>query len=293
MEVKEIIAKNMLVKSKLPDADYVVNPYTGCEFGCSYCYASFMSKFVNQPISNWGNYVYAKVNAIEVFKKDLEKMKSSERNSSILFSSVTDCYQGIEAKYKLTRGMLQLLADFEYPGEVGILTKSSMITRDIDIIRRLKNPDIGMTITTSDDKLSRFLEAHATASSARIATLKKLHDEGITPYAFIGPLLPHFRYKPELLDDLFAKLKNAGVNSIYVEHINLSNYIKVRLFDAINDEPEEVKKVYMNAESDEHRKALDEIVSRLVDKHGLTLREGEVLYHNREKGGWKDSWPTK
>jgi DNA repair photolyase len=104
--VKEIEAKTVLVRSKLPDADYVVNPYTGCEFGCQYCYASFTGRFVNEPVANWGNYVYAKVNAVPLFEVELQRMRRAGRAPSLLLSSVTDPYQGAEKKYRLTRGIL-------------------------------------------------------------------------------------------------------------------------------------------------------------------------------------------
>lgn len=292
MRIREIRAKSIITKSRLPDVDYAVNPYIGCEFGCLYCYASFMCRLVKEPVSEWGRYVYVKVNAVELFEKELAAMPASERNSSMFFSSVTDCYQGAEAKYRLTRGMLEVLARERYPGEVGILTKSSLVLRDIDTIKRLQNSEVGMTVTTTEDSLSRFLEVGATLSSARISTLKKLHEAGIRTYAFVGPLLPHFRYKPELLDDLFAKLAEAGVGSIYVEHINLKSYIKDRLFDMLKNEPQQVRDAYAHAESEEHRRALDGIVSSLAKKHGLELREGEVLYHNRKPGGWASSWPS-
>src|SRR5205809_177019 len=109
MKVVEIEAKSILVRSKLPDAEYVVNPYTGCVFGCHYCYASFAGRFVGEPIGNWGNYVYAKINAIPLFEVELARLRRAGRAPSILLSSVTDAYQGAEKKYRLTRGILDAL----------------------------------------------------------------------------------------------------------------------------------------------------------------------------------------
>ncbi len=279
MEIKEIKAKNIIVKSKLPDADYVVNPYTGCEFGCIYCYASFMGRFVNERIDNWGNYVYVKINAVELFNKEIDKIP--DKDTTILLSSVTDPYQGIESKYGLTRGILDIVARKQYEGNIGILTKSSMVTRDVDVLKKIPNADIGMTITTTDDELGRFLELRATATSMRIKTLSELNKAGLRTYAFVGPLLPHFRYKPELLDNLFASLVEAGVNQVYIEHINLSPYIKKRMFESLEGN-KELQEVYADASTDRHRNALDKIVKEQLHKHGLGLRLNDVLYHHKE-----------
>jgi DNA repair photolyase len=239
-----------------------------------------MSKFVNEPIENWGNYVYVKRNAVELLKKDLSKLSYLERRGSILFSSVTDPYQGAEAKYRLTRGMLEVLADEGYPGEVGILTKSSMLTRDIDVMLGLKKPDVGMTITTTDDNLSRFLEVRASATSARLSALRELCNAGLKPYAFVGPLLPHFRYAPELLDDLFMQLADAGVRDVYVEHINLKPYIRARLWEQLKGASPAMQAAYKeDAPTDAHRKELDKMVAEALKRHGLSLRLHEVLYH--------------
>jgi DNA repair photolyase len=279
IRIKEIEAKHVLIKSNLPDSDYVVNPYTGCEFGCAYCYASFMGRFVNEPIENWGNYVYVKKNAVEAFRKDLAHLSPKQRQSSIFLSSVTDPYQGAEAKYKLTRGVLEVLAEEAYPGEVGILTKSSMVLRDIDVFHRIINPDIGMTITTTDDGLGRFLEVRASATSMRLDALKRLGEEGFDTYAFVGPLLPHFRYEPELLDRLFGSLVDAGVKQVYVEHINMKAYIRQRLMKTLEHAKPEVREVYMSADTEPHRREIDRIVTGLLKKHGLRLRLKEVIYH--------------
>src|SRR5438093_11006430 len=96
MKVVEIEAKSILVRSKLPDVEYVVNPYTGCVFGCHYCYASFAGRFVGQPIGNWGSYVDAKINAVPLFEVELARVRRAGRAPSIRISSATGAYQGAE-----------------------------------------------------------------------------------------------------------------------------------------------------------------------------------------------------
>lgn len=285
MRIAEITATTLLVKSKLPDADYVVNPYTGCHFGCAYCYASFMGRFVNEPIENWGNYLYVKTNAVEVFDRELRQWPPERRCSSIFLSSVTDPYQGAEKRYRLTRGILEVLVREQYPGMVSILTKSPLVLRDVELLRSLPNLEVGMTVTTTDDKVSRWLEVRAPAASRRLRTLKELSLQGISTYAFVGPLLPHFRYQRELLEELFARIADAGVRSLYVEHMNLRRYIKERLWQVLRNETQEVQAVYREASSSAHRQFLDSIVAELIQKYGFTLRLGEVLYHNEGRRG--------
>jgi len=277
MKIREITAKQIIVKSRLPDADYVVNPYTGCEFGCLYCYASFMGRFVNETVDNWGKYVYVKTNAVRLFDKEIGSLPT--KNASIFLSSVTDPYQGVESKYKLTRGILEIIAKKRYNQPVEILTKSSMVLRDIDVLKQIPDITVGMTVTTTDDELSRLIEVRATSSSMRINTLKKLNEEGIHTYAFVGPLLPHFRYKPELLDKLFASLVEAGIREVYVEHINLSNYIRERLFESLNGHPD-LQEIYKDAATESHRNALDKIVKEQLNRHGLKLKLNDLIYHH-------------
>ena len=279
MRVVEAEAKSILVPSKLPDADYVINPYTGCAFGCAYCYASFMGRSVGEEISSWGEYVYVKTNAVELARNDVQSMKPEKRNATLLLSSVTDPYQGVESKYRLTRGILEVLVEAQWPGRVGILTKSPLVTRDIDVLSQLPRPEVGLTVTTTDDNISKWLEVRAPKASARLRALRELADAGLPVYAFVGPLLPHFRSRPELLDRLFAGLAEAGVAELYIEHINLKAYIRSRLQPRLDSEPQHVRDSYIEARRDDYRAALGEIVEELRRKYGLRLRLDEVLYH--------------
>lgn len=279
MTIQEFEARSIIVKSNIPDADYAVNPYIGCQFGCLYCYATFMGRFVQEARSNWGNYVYAKTNAVELARKQLSSWSPKSRKARILFSSVTDPYQGAEKRYRLTRGILQVLVDGQYPGLVSILTKSPLVLRDIDLLGQLPHVEVGLTVTTTDDGLSRFLEVRAPSASRRLSTLSELVEREIPAFAFVGPLLPHFRYQPEWLDALFGEIAGAGVTQVYVEHINLPSYVRERLWKELRSEPEEVRAMYKGARTEEHRQALSQIVDGLVAKHVLQIRLGGAMYH--------------
>lgn len=280
MEPVEIEAKTLIQKSKTPSNDYVINPYTGCVLGCAYCFASFAGRQFGRSVMEWGDYLYVKKNAVELARKELAKMSQDRRRGTMLLSSVTDPYQGHETKYRLTRGILRELQAVEYPGLVRILTKSPVVTRDIDLLTSLPRTEVGMTVTTTDDKVSRWLEVRAPLASRRLSTLAELNEAGIHTYAFVGPLLPHFATHPELLDDLFGQLVEAGVSEVFMEHINLKRYIRERMDQVLADEPEDVREAYLQARTKEHREHLDAIVAELLDKHGLRLRFEEVVHHD-------------
>ena len=281
MQVEEIVAKSVLVPSRLPAAEYEVNPYTGCAFSCSYCYASYTGKDVNEPVNNWGNYVYVKTNAVELFTKELQNWPRSRRHCSIFLSSVTDAYQGVEKKYRLTRGILEVLARENYPGPVSILTKSPLVLRDVDLLKRIPHAEVGVTVTTTDDAVSKLIEVHAPSASARLDTLKRLHARRISTYAFVGPLLPHYLYQPEKLDDLFRSIAQAGVKYLFVEHLNLSTYIKNRLIQFLKENSPGLEQMYLSSDTDHHREALEKLVLELIDRYSLSLILGKVLLHRR------------
>lgn len=276
-------------KSGIPGISWVVNPYMGCAFKCKYCYAFFVGRF-RHPDEEWGSYVDVKINAVELFEKELKnKLKKSEAGDlgEIFFSSVTDPYQGLEAKYKLTRGCLQVLVDANYIGNVSILTKSHLVTRDIDVFKKLKNIDVGVTVTSMGDPITRYLETYAPPHEERIKALEKLSQAGITTYAFIGPLLPHYVRQKDKLDKLFKTLRDTGVSYIYLEHINLRKYIKERLFAYLKrDHPELIGK-FEEASTPEYRETLDELVLGLAEKYKLKIA-GNSTIHHPEMGSWRN-----
>lgn len=288
IKIKEIQAKSILSKSGLPDCDWVINPYSGCRFGCKYCYASFVGRF-RHPGEEWGSYIDVKINAPQLLKKELErKLKGTKKKDigSIFFSSVTDPYQGLEAKYKITRKCLEVFVDIKYEGRISILTKSSLVTRDIDLFVKLKHVEVGTTVTSTGDLISKYLETYATPNENRIKALGKLHKAGITTYAFVGPLLPHFVWMESEMENLLRQLKDSGVSYIYLEHINLKNYIKERLFSFLKKDHPELLEKFNRAQSAKYRQELDILLNRLVKKVGLKVAHQKPIYH-KDKSSWK------
>jgi len=184
MKIQEIKCKSVLTKSKLPESDYCINPYLGCMHNCSYCYARFMRRFTNHP-ERWGEFVDVKVNAAEVLKK---QMARHPKRGVILIGSVTDAYQPLEIKYGITRTILQELLPYDFP--ISILTKSDLVTRDIDLLRQFKECEVGLTITTLDAKVAKSFESYAATPEKRLNALFELRRAGIRTYAFVGPILP-------------------------------------------------------------------------------------------------------
>ncbi len=188
---RQIEAKSILSKSGIDGITYCVNPYVGCSHGCVYCYASFMKRFTGHR-EPWGSFVDVKVNAPRL----LERQTRRAGAGTIILSSVTDPYQPAEARYRVTRGCLEVLAARRFP--VDVLTKSPLVLRDLDLLRTFDNLSVGVTVTTDNDAMRKVFEPGAPPVKARIEALKKLHENGISTYAFIGPVLP---MDPEILAD--------------------------------------------------------------------------------------------
>jgi DNA repair photolyase len=186
MDLTEITVKTALVKSGIPGVDFVINPYLGCAHGCRYCYAVFMSKYARQHRgAPWGSFVEAKINLPQVLRRELERKKQPSR---ALLASVCDPYQGAERRYRLTRQCLELLLEFGWG--LDILTRSPLVTRDLDLLSAAPQVSVGLSIPTDDEAVRKALEPQAPPIGARVVALQRLHEAGLKPWVFIAPLLP-------------------------------------------------------------------------------------------------------
>src|ERR1035437_4484642 len=186
MDITEVTTKTALVRSRIPGLEFVINPYTGCGHGCRYCYAVFMGKYSKQhQHALWGSFVEAKVNIVDVLRGELSKKR---KTGTAMLSSVCDPYQPAEQGYKLTQGCL--LALREHGWGVNILTRSPLVTRDIDLLKTCIGASVGFSIPTDDDSVREVLEPHAPSIPERIEALLQLHEAGIRTWVFVAPMLP-------------------------------------------------------------------------------------------------------
>jgi len=176
-----IRAKSILNKSSI--GDYCLNPYVGCSHACSYCYAQYYTRRMGYS-GAWGSYVYAKLNAVELLKRELIR----KARGIVYMSSLTDAYQPAESSFSITRGVLKLLYEEDWP--VIIQTKSNLVLRDLDIISGFSDINVGLTIITLDDELRKIMEPRAPSVKDRIYTLQRLKEAGIRTFTFIGPIIP-------------------------------------------------------------------------------------------------------
>jgi DNA repair photolyase len=213
MGIQSVQVKGILQKSKIPGANFVINPYGGCVHGCVYCYARFMKRFTNHP-EPWGTFLDVKADAARILDKQLASRRKPLREE-VFLCSVTDPYQPPERRYRQTRSILEVLLKYEIP--VSILTKSELVLRDMDLLRQFPEATVGLSFSTVDDKAARILEPRASPPSRRIRALAELRAAGIDTWAFLSPFLPGVSD----LDRMVAALDGA-TESFGVEAINIA-----------------------------------------------------------------------
>ena len=210
MKVTETQCKTALSRSRLPGFDYSLNPYRGCAHGCKYCY---VPNIIRAPRKEWGGFVQVKRN----IPKALSLQLKNKKKGVVGISTTTDPYQFLEEEYKLTRYCLAQLLRYDFP--VSIITKSPLVTRDIDLLSKFSEAEVGLSITTYDDSERKILEPNAPSIPSRISALGECSANGITTYAFLGPLYP--TVDREYLGELVEKIKDAGVSKIMADKLNL------------------------------------------------------------------------
>jgi DNA repair photolyase len=216
-EVIEERAKSILTRNQSPDVPFSIslNPYRGCEHGCIYCFARPTHSYLGlSPGLDFESKIYAKINAPELLEQELGK--KSYIPEPIALGVNTDAYQPCERELRLTRRVLEVLSECEHP--VALITKSSLIERDIDLLRGMAAKRLvaaAVTITTLDHSISRTLEPRAAAPARRLRVIRTLSDAGIPVGVSVAPVIP-FVTEPELEKVLAAAAEAGAINAGYV-----------------------------------------------------------------------------
>lgn len=209
-------ARSILTRNQSPDLPFSLslNPYRGCEHGCVYCFARPTHSYLGlSPGLDFETRIYAKVNVAEVLRRELAL--ANHRVEPIALGVNTDAYQPCERQLRLTRGVLEVLHECHHP--VGLITKSALVERDLDVLadmaaRRLTA--VAITLTTLDHQLSRILEPRAASPTRRLQTISRLRDAGIPVTVSVAPVIPHIT-EPELEAVLTAAVEAGASSAAY------------------------------------------------------------------------------
>ena len=275
IKINEVQAKTYLTVSKLPDADFVINPYIGCPHKCIYCYAEFMKRFTHHVKDEWGNFLDVKLCDVPIKLSNLA-------GASILFGSVTDAYNPYEKKYEITRKILSEFIGFG--GRIEILTKSDLVTRDIELLKMIPSIRVGISMNSLDDNFRKKTEPFASSISKRIKAMQTLHDAGIGTYLFMSPIFPGITQFSEIIERV-----KPFADSFYFENLNLRGGYLPRVLNFIAENfPEHVDlfdKIYKQKDMsywEDLSKAINAYCQNAVLDYKL------YFYHEKIKKGRKN-----
>jgi DNA repair photolyase len=201
--------------------EWAINPYRGCEFACKYCYARYTHEFMElRDGVDFERKIFVKQQAAALLRSELKKVKQGEQ---IAIGTATDPYQPAERRFEITRAILEELA-LHSGLEIGIVTKSNMVTRDAEVLRRVGEHNrifVNVTVTTVDVELARKLEPRAPRPDLRLEAVRQLNLAGVDAGVICAPVLPEITDRPRDLEALVKAASEAGAKYIYANPLFL------------------------------------------------------------------------
>ena len=223
VEYQEIECKSALNPVKNMGFSWSLNPYTGCEHRCAFCYVRAFEMRADRPSDDrYGRTVRIKTNVAAVLRRELSKR--SWRKETVVIGAATDPYQPAEGRYRLTRQCLETLKDFSNP--TAMITRGPMIVRDIDVLSELaRRADVHITfsIPTLDDDVWRKTEPGTAHPRQRLRALEKLVDAGIDVGVGMAPILPGLSDRPEMLEEVIKAARAAGATGLWAGMLHLKD----------------------------------------------------------------------
>ena len=211
VEYFEIPARSILNRTK-PNMPFgwTINPYRGCEIGCTYCYARYAHEFMELDATDFEDKIYAKSAPGHLLRQELARIQN--KDEAIAIGTATDPYQPAERRFERTRAILEVFAR-QRGWHLGLITKSDLIVRDLDLLREIARRNVlgvHLTITTLDEKLARLLEPRAPRPELRLQTVRKLRSAGICVGVNPNPIMPGITDSNRSLDTLARASRDHG-----------------------------------------------------------------------------------
>ncbi len=254
---------------------WTINPYRGCEFACKYCYARYTHEFMElRDGVDFERKIYIKQHAAELLRQELRRVNPGEE---IALGTATDPYQPIERRLEVTRAILEELS--RHAGlELGIVTKSNLVLRDIDVLQRIAENNqifVNVTITTLNVDLARILEPRAPRPDLRMETVRKLNLEGVNAGVICAPVVPGITDSPRDLEALVRATAEAGGKYIYANPLFLKPCSAAIFLPFLEKEFPQLVDSYQQRYKDRaflpkaYGQRLSQLMARLRQKYGL------------------------
>jgi len=284
-EYVEIEVKSVMNRVSGMPFRWSINPYRGCSHGCVFCYARRTHWFLDEDgLDRWSTKIFAKVNAPEVLRRELAR--HSWRREEVAVGTATDPYQAIEGRYRLTRRILEALRDARTP--VGIITRSPLIQRDIDVLQRLSaaaGVTVCVSIATTDAALARKIEPGVAPPLQRLRTLRRLTEAGIRCGVMLAPILPGITDAAEDLRAVVHAARDHGAQFLGHTALHLGPVTRESFFRFLGQERRELVPRYTQMYTGQYapggyRAALARTVE--VEKAGVGIDASRYLPARRE-----------
>jgi DNA repair photolyase len=279
LESRSIVNK-VVAKRSLPFT-HAINPYRGCEFACRYCYARYTHEFLERTPEDFEHKIFFKQNAAWLLSQELKRLKPG---TQIAIGTATDPYQPLEREQQITRSLLQVFAGMS-GFQVGVITKSALIVRDLDLLKVIAQRHrliIHLTITTVDPKLARILEPRAPRPDLRISAVARLRQAGLRAGVMCSPLMPGITDSRQSIEAVARAAAAADANflhagSLFLKPCSLPTFLEfVRVH--FPDQLDAYKRRYSTSAfvSAEYRRRIQDLVEAIRRKYKLGYRYSET-----------------
>jgi DNA repair photolyase len=269
---------------------WTINPYRGCEFACKYCYARYTHEFMEmRDGAEFEQKIYVKQHTTDLLRRDLRRVKPGE---AIALGTATDPYQPAERRYEVTQGILEEFA--RHRGfELGIVTKSNLIVRDLDLLREVARGNalsIHITVTTLNAELARILEPRAPRPDLRMEAVRQLSEAGLTVGVSASPVLPGITDSPADLETVVSAAAAAGARHIFAGALFLKPCSAAVFLPFLEQNFPQLVANYRERYADRsflppsYSKRIGQLIARLRQKYGIS---------SDPRGRMANKWPVQ